>query len=286
MTGPRVGVCASGADAAEIAGLAALAEAANLDLLVVGNTRDGRHGDDTYVVTAAAAVAARTRYLRVGVVLNLRSSAPPLRVAEDLGVLDVLSNGRLELVVRPDPDPSWRRDLDSVLGAWTAWPLGPSGATGSAPVTPAPVQPEIPTWVLDPSDPPTARPLTRGAGVLFVTWPEHSFDPEGAVPDVAELRRLRTLRNSAGAATVVFDLAGVPVARRADVLRILGTVVAPCLRCPDDEVGILALDATEWLLRRIPLHAAPLPDDSAHHSAHHSAPPLPRFVPPRQETGT
>lgn len=261
MSGPRIGIGASGADAAEVVRLAVQAEAANMDLLVAGHAGgDHANGDDTYVVTAAAAAAARTRYLRMGVVLDLRSSAPPLRVAEDLGVLDVLSNGRLELVLRSDPDPSWRRDLDSVLAAWTDWPLEVAGGpTRSAPVTPAPVQPQIPTWVLDPSEPSAARPLGRGGGVLFLTWPEHA-----AVPDATELQRVRKLRDSGRAATVVFDLVDVSAPRRADVVRILGTVVAPCLRCPDDEVGILALDATDWLLRRTALHAAPLPGDPPH----------------------
>ena len=259
MSGPRIGVSVSGADAAAISHLAALAEAQNIDLLVVGNARAGLpNGDDTYVVTAAAAAAVRTRYLRVGVVLDLRGSAPPVRVAEDLGVLDVMSNGRLELLVRPSPHPSWTDDLDSVLEAWSGWPLAETDRPArSMPVTPSPVQPEIPTWLIEPSDPPIARPLSRGASLVFLAWPDAA-----QVPDATELHRIRRIRDGVGSATVVFDLAGVPPVRHADVVRILGTVVGPCLRCPDDEVGILALDTADWLLRRTALHHPPLPDNS------------------------
>ncbi|GAA0623633.1 hypothetical protein GCM10009547_28400 [Sporichthya brevicatena] len=261
MSGPRTGISATGADAAEIVELAVLAEAHNVDLLVVGNVRAGRpNGDDTYVVTAAAAAAARTRYPRIAVVLDLRGSAPPLRVAEDLGVLDVLSHGRLELLVRqgPDPDPSLTRDLDSVLGAWTAWPLDDAARPERfLPVTPSPVQPEIPTWLVDAADPATGRSSSRVGSLVFLEWPAGT-----PVPDAAELHRIRKIRGAAEATTVVFDLADVPRSDRTDAVKLLGTVVAPCLRCADEEVDILALDSADWLLRRTALHEPPKRNDS------------------------
>lgn len=277
MSGPRLALAVSGADAAEIARLAPLAEDNNLDAMLVGAVRDGvPDSDDTYVVTAAAAAAGRTRYLRIAVAMDLRGSSSPLRVAEDLGVLDVMSNGRLELVLRPGAEPAWTRDLEAVLGAWTGWPLeggstpartpagpgtpartpaGPATPAPRMPVTPSPVQPEIPTWLMTASEPATARPLSRGSSIVFVDWPGTPV-----IPDADALREMRRVRDRAGAATMVVDIAGTPAERRAEVIRVLGTVVGPCLRCPDDEVGILALDATDWLLHRTELHRPPLGD--------------------------
>jgi len=254
VSGARLAVAASGAAAAEIARLAAQAESFHLDAVVVGSIHSGTpNSDDTYVVTAAAATAARTAHLRIAIALDLRSSASPLEVAEDIGVLDVMSGGRLELLVKPQPDPSWTRDLEAVLDAWSHWTLD-DGA--SMPVTPSPVQPHIPAWTVDSStQPPTARPIDRGASVVFIEWPEPAY-----VPDAAALHGIRRARDDAGAATVVVDLGGTPAGRWAEVVAALGTVVAPCLRCAHDEVEILSLDATDWLLRRTALHRPPLPE--------------------------
>jgi hypothetical protein len=38
---------------------------------------------------------------------------------------------------------------------------------------------------------------------------------------------------------------------------VVGTVVAPCLRAADHEVGILTIDATRWLEQRATLHHPP-----------------------------
>jgi alkanesulfonate monooxygenase SsuD/methylene tetrahydromethanopterin reductase-like flavin-dependent oxidoreductase (luciferase family) len=257
VSSPRLAIAASGADAAEIARLAPLAEEHNIDAIVVGAADDSLpNSDDTYVVTAAAAAAAITRYLRIAVVIGLEGSATPLRSAEDLGVLDVMSNGRLELVLRPGAAPSWSRDRDAVLGAWTSWPLmstSPDGNVRTMPVTPPPVQPHLPAWVLEPGDPAIARALSPAGALVFVEWPDPAL-----VPGAAALRELRRVRDQAGATTVVIDIGGTPHEQRAAVIRNLGTVVGPCLRCADEEVGILALDATDWLLRRTHLHRPPL----------------------------
>lgn len=253
MSGLRLAVSAPGAAAADITRLATLAERHNLDVVVVGGIESGApNSDDTYVATTAAAVATSTQHLRIALSLDLRGTAPPLRVAEDIGVLDVMSGGRLELLFTPRPDPSWPGDLDAVLGAWSGWTLD-DGRT--MPVTPSPVQPNIPAWTVDTSTrPPTARPIGGGASVVFIDWPEPAD-----VPDAAALHGIRRTRDDAGAATVVFDLGGTPAGRWAEVIAALGTVVAPCLRCANDEVEILCLDATDWLLRRTALHRPPLP---------------------------
>jgi alkanesulfonate monooxygenase SsuD/methylene tetrahydromethanopterin reductase-like flavin-dependent oxidoreductase (luciferase family) len=246
VSGPRTAVALPGAEAATLVAAAQAAEASNLDCIMIGDVGGtAPNSDDTYVLTAAAAVATATTDLRISLALDLRGSAPPLRVAEDLGVLDVMSAGRTELLLTPGADPGWRPDLDAVLGAWMAWPVA-DGAT--APVTPAPVQPVIPAWLVEGA---SATGLHGAQGVVFVDWP-------GEIPGLAALEEMRRVRDEAGAATVVVDAGAVSPDRHTEVIRALGTVVAPCLRCPADEVAILALDSTEYLLERTDLHEPPI----------------------------
>jgi alkanesulfonate monooxygenase SsuD/methylene tetrahydromethanopterin reductase-like flavin-dependent oxidoreductase (luciferase family) len=247
MSGPRIGVSVPGGTTAALSTVAQAAEAANIDCVLIGDVRGAAENhDDTYVLATAGVIAARTRHLRIGLALGLRGSAPVVRVAEDIGVVDVLSAGRVELVMRPGSDPRWRSDLDAVLRSWSGWELG-DGST--VPITPCPVQPMIPTYLVDGD---RGDALHPGAGMLFETW-------HGEIPDAHGIREIRRRRDDLGAATVVFDIAGIPEADRVVALRAIGGVVGPCLRCPDDEVGILALDSTEYLLDRTDLHEPPLP---------------------------
>jgi hypothetical protein len=85
-------------------------------------------------------------------------------------------------------------------------------------------------------------------------------DIPGGVPDPEQLRELRRRRDEADAATVLFEVGHLPGDRRAAAVKTLGTVVGPCLRCAEEEVGILALDTADWLLRRTGLHHPPLSD--------------------------
>jgi alkanesulfonate monooxygenase SsuD/methylene tetrahydromethanopterin reductase-like flavin-dependent oxidoreductase (luciferase family) len=58
--------------------------------------------DDGYIpspLIAATAVAARTKHIRVGTNIMLLPLYNPVRVAEDTAVLDIISNGRLDLGV-------------------------------------------------------------------------------------------------------------------------------------------------------------------------------------------
>lgn len=259
MSGPRLALAVPGAPAAEVLAAARAAEAANLDALVIGDpTGTSANSDDTYVLTTAGAVAATTTDLRLCLALDLRGSAPPLRVAEDLGVVDVMSGGRVELMLSPGGDPAWRTDLDAVLEAWIGWPM-PDGTT--TPVTPAPVQPSLPAWLMDRhtggrTDGDTATHLRGGPGALFVDRTAIVSDAS-PVPGLDALLRVRELRDRAGAGTVVVRAAGVPARDLPALIRTLGTVVGPCLRCPANEVPILAADATDWLLHRTELHQPP-----------------------------
>lgn len=117
----------------------------------------------------AAAAAARTKALRLGVCAVI-TRGHPLHVAEELAVLDVLSNGRV--LVCPTPGPAEERiehvsafgeRLEVLRLAWSGQPFDYSGrhlripamlesntgATGytKVSVAPAPVQVSIPIWL-------------------------------------------------------------------------------------------------------------------------------------------
>jgi alkanesulfonate monooxygenase SsuD/methylene tetrahydromethanopterin reductase-like flavin-dependent oxidoreductase (luciferase family) len=78
--------------------LGALAETLGFDLVCLGE-----HHFCDYVLSAPpvvlAAIAERTRRIRLGTGVTLLGSLDPVRVAEDYATVDVLSNGRVELVV-------------------------------------------------------------------------------------------------------------------------------------------------------------------------------------------
>ncbi len=236
MSTPRVWASLPGADAAAVVALARAIESTSIDGILVGDHREDRprtNCDDTYVVTAAAGAAAVTSYARIGVVLNLRGSSSPINLAEDLGVLDCLSAGRLE-VVADVRTPAQQDDLRRVLGSWREWPLG-DGRT--MPVTPAPVQPSLPTVRVG-DDAPVWH-LWRGPLALD------------------EVTALRSRRDDAGTTGVAIDLSEVPADEVERALVEIGTVLVPLLRCAAHEVETLHHDAITWLRQRTALHRSP-----------------------------
>jgi alkanesulfonate monooxygenase SsuD/methylene tetrahydromethanopterin reductase-like flavin-dependent oxidoreductase (luciferase family) len=84
----------------------------------------------------AAAIAERTRYLRIGIAVSILPFDNPVRVAEDYAMVDVISNGRLDFGVGRGYQPRefgmlglersqsesralFEESLDIVLGLWT-----------------------------------------------------------------------------------------------------------------------------------------------------------------------
>ena len=111
-----------------------------------------------------AAVAARTRKLRLGTTSYLLPVRHPLQVAEDVAVLDRLSEGRVilgigrgfrsELFTAFEVPPSEKRDrfrsaLEQILRAWSGEPVTRDAAGGEEfRLAPLPVQqPHPPLWV-------------------------------------------------------------------------------------------------------------------------------------------
>ena len=86
--------------------LAVRAEAMGLDELWVSEHHFNRFSRSGSVLPLMAALAARTSRIRVGSAAILLPLHDPIRVAEDLATIDILSNGRLDLgLARGGPFP-------------------------------------------------------------------------------------------------------------------------------------------------------------------------------------
>jgi hypothetical protein len=249
MTGFRVSVGMPGATAGEVVALARRAEAAGLDGLWVGDPGgDAPNSDDSYTLVALAGAAALTRDLRLGAFLTARGSAPPLRLAEDIGVVDQISAGRLSLglVPPPQPDPGWDADVRRVLTAWRAWEV-PAG--GTVAVTPAPAQPVLPVSIVrDGADP---LPGHNAPVMVLRRWVAAS-----RLPSLEEVVELRAAVDGADAGELLL-LLGPDTA--ADDVTMLGSVLLPCARCPADEVPVLVRDVHRWWNECAHLHRSPGP---------------------------
>ena len=90
----------------------------------------------------AAALAARTKRIRIGAAVSRLPLHHPLHTAEDLALVDVISNGRFDLGFGKGYDPlefetygvdfeerdgRWEEALDIVLRIWTRRPHRPPG---------------------------------------------------------------------------------------------------------------------------------------------------------------
>jgi alkanesulfonate monooxygenase SsuD/methylene tetrahydromethanopterin reductase-like flavin-dependent oxidoreductase (luciferase family) len=136
------------------------------------------HGsDDGYLpspLAMAAAMAARTKQARIQIAALIAPFHDPLRLAEDIAVVDLLSNGRLDLVVANGYVPGEfamfdcelsdrvRRTTETVTTlkqAWTGEPFEFRGRTVQ--VRPTPAQPGGPKISLGGSGPKAARRAAR-----------------------------------------------------------------------------------------------------------------------------
>ena len=136
-------------------------------------------------VPAAAAVAAVTKNVRISTNIALLAFSHPIRLAEDLAILDQLSNGRMELGVgmgyavhefKAFGFPISRRVslveecVDILKLAWTGEPFSYEGKRyqfRDVRVTPAPVQPGgPPLWMASTSPKSVARAIHYDTHIL------------------------------------------------------------------------------------------------------------------------
>ena len=136
------------------------------------------HGsDDGYLpspLAMAAAMAARTKQARIQIAALIAPFHDPLRLAEDIAVVDLLSGGRLDLVIANGYVPGEfdmfgcevsdrvRRTVETVATlkqAWTGEPFEFRGRTVR--VLPTPAQPGGPNVTLGGSGPKAARRAAR-----------------------------------------------------------------------------------------------------------------------------
>ena len=152
-------------------------------------TLSEHHGsDDGYLpspLVFAAAAAARSRNLRIRIAALIVPLHDPLRVAEDLAVLDNLSEGRVDVVLAngyvpaefemfgvelKDRVPRLTEAVEVMRQAWTGEPFEFRGRTVQ--ITPTPLQqPGVPIW-LGGSSEKAARRAARIADMFIPSLPE------------------------------------------------------------------------------------------------------------------
>ena len=150
------------------------ADARGFDVVVLSE----HHGvDDGYMpspMVMAGAIAGRTRRIGINIAAVLAPLHNPLRLAEDIAMLDLASLGRLSLVLglgyRPDEydmfGVDWSRrgrlldeTIDVLLKAWTGEPFEYNGRTVR--VTPTPLQQPHPMVFVGGSTPAAAKRAAR-----------------------------------------------------------------------------------------------------------------------------
>ncbi|HEY3911003.1 MAG TPA: LLM class flavin-dependent oxidoreductase [Stellaceae bacterium] len=166
--------------------------------------------------------AARTRRLRIGTAVSLAPFYHPLRLAEEVALLDVLSGGRVNwgagrgfarvefeaFGVRPEESTSrFRETVEIVLKAWTEERLSFAGKHfhfDDVEVLPKPAQsPHPPIWMAASSEGAIEWAAGRGFSILM--------DPHSSAAEIGRKRRLYGTRLAAAG----FSEAGrdIPVAR-------------------------------------------------------------------------
>ncbi len=142
------------------------------------------HGvDDGYLsspMVFAGALAGATKNIMINIAAAIAPLHDPLRLAEDIAVLDLATGGRLSLVLgigyRPDEyamfGKDWKtrgRDFDAMLGvlkqAWTGEPFEYQGRTVQ--VTPKPLQQPHPLIFIGGSSPTAAKRAARHGMSFF-----------------------------------------------------------------------------------------------------------------------
>jgi alkanesulfonate monooxygenase SsuD/methylene tetrahydromethanopterin reductase-like flavin-dependent oxidoreductase (luciferase family) len=179
-------------------GFAVAAEEAGLDEVWL---TEHHFADDGYcpaLLPVAGAIAARTTRIRIGTKVLLMPFHDPIRLAEDVAVVDIISGGRLDIGIaagyrheefaafgidRGERAARTREGIDVLELALSGDPFSYRGrfhAYESVQVTPPPVQRPVPIWVGGRSEKPLQRAAAAGRHLQLA-----DFDPELCAADVA-----------------------------------------------------------------------------------------------------
>jgi alkanesulfonate monooxygenase SsuD/methylene tetrahydromethanopterin reductase-like flavin-dependent oxidoreductase (luciferase family) len=167
-------------------------------------------------------VAARTKRLRIGTGVTLAALAHPLRIAEEVALLDVLSGGRVNWgagrgfekrefdafgVPMAESSDRFREAVEIVLAAWTQERVSFEGRfhhLEDVEVLPKTAQrPHPPTWVAASSEPAIQWAASRGLSILM--------DPHSPHGEIA--RKREVYRMALEAAGHSFEGRELPMAR-------------------------------------------------------------------------
>ncbi len=224
-------------------------------------------------------IAAHTKNLRIGTGVTLAAFYNPLRIAEEIALLDVLSGGRVNFgagpgfdrkefeafgVPRDESKERFREAVAAVLAAWTQETLHFEGAYFQAEgieVLPRPVQqPHPPTWLTATSEASALWAAERGYSILMDPHSTHSeigrkraayFDTLRANGHPTEGRVLPTARLTAIAET---DERALAIARRAAEWTVASYMGAPITTFRDDGKE---LDPVDHYLNNVIIHGCP-----------------------------
>jgi alkanesulfonate monooxygenase SsuD/methylene tetrahydromethanopterin reductase-like flavin-dependent oxidoreductase (luciferase family) len=145
-------------------------------------------------------VAARTQHLRIGTAVTLAAFYHPLRIAEEVALLDIMSGGRVNWgagrgfdrtehavfgVAADESYPRFRENVDIVLRAWSTERLTYQGTYWhfeEVEVLPKPLQrPHPPVWLAASSPDAVAWAAQHGFSILM--------DPHSTHDEIAAKRR-------------------------------------------------------------------------------------------------
>ena len=152
--------------------------------------------------------AARTRQLRIGTAVSLAAFYHPLRLAEEVALLDVLSGGRVNWgagrgfapiefqafgVPPAESAERFREAVEIVLAAWRSQKLTYHGTHyrfDDLEVLPKPLQqPHPPVWMAASSEPAIEWAAAQGFSILM--------DPHSSIRDIGRKRRMYAERLAA-----------------------------------------------------------------------------------------
>jgi len=177
------------------------ADARAFDMLTLSEHHSSPDGYLPSPLVLGGAMAARTQRIALWISALLFPLHDPIRLAEDLAVLDLISGGRVSLVTGLGYRPveyamfgkEWTRRgklldeaLDVMIQAWTGEPFEYRGETVQ--VTPRPVQQPHPVIMIGGGGAPAAK---RAARLGFSMFPS-TDDPELYRTYLAECERLGT----------------------------------------------------------------------------------------------